>query len=129
MADTRDAWLHTWHAAIGKTIRAAVQHPTGEFGRDAQVALIFEDDTYMLLQAAPDGSEAAYVDIVSPWFYQNATRTIVDYLSPQELLESGMVNMGQYEHLLEQQEAREQAKKEAKRQRLLQEIARLESQP
>jgi hypothetical protein len=81
-----------------KTIRCVISNPSGPRGYSVSAVVVFEDDTWSTLIAQGAGAceDEAHITLGSDSL--NPAR-ITDYLSAQDLLQAGMVNQAQFEHL------------------------------
>lgn len=78
-----------------KTVRCVIKQPSGPRGHTVSAVVVFDDDTWSTLVA--HGSSAcdddAYLDLGA------GVHRITDYVSAQNMLQAGMVNHAQFEHL------------------------------
>lgn len=122
MAETGQ--LHDWNDMEGKTVRVVIQTPTGRYGCNADVVIVFDDNTWAALRAMPDGSESAYLELNSRYGFCGHLGA-TDFLHPEELLTAGLVNEAQRDYLLAKEATEENARKAKRRDQLLAEAEKL----
>lgn len=78
-----------------RTVRCVIERPSGLRGYTVSAVVVFDDDTWSTLIAHSAGGceDDAYLDLGV------GGNRITDYLSAQDLLQAGMVNHAQFEHL------------------------------
>lgn len=126
------ARLTEWRQLVGRTVRHVCENPLGprdNSPHDLEAVLIFTDDCWATLFANVDGcGDDAEASINLVEYYGNR-ETLSAYLSASEMLDVQMVNQGQYELLVQQQDAARLADRAARAARMRQEAERLERLP
>lgn len=101
--------ITSWHQMEGKTIRRIIDGPCGDKSSGVEAVLVFDDQSW----AAVCCSDEDVIIEISSW----RAKQITDVLSPAELLAADLINMAQYDLLVEQanQRKREQLEQQAER--------------
>jgi hypothetical protein len=104
------AWalITRWQDMVGKTVRSVVEFSGGAHG--ACTVIVFEDLSFAGL-VNEGGEEDGVVDLCR--WYRSTKPTILDFISPDEALDIGLINHGQFERLrAKEQEAQQKATQE-----------------
>ncbi|MHB0927757.1 MAG: hypothetical protein ACYC3W_02380 [Candidatus Nanopelagicales bacterium] len=109
-----------------KSVRCVIERPSGPRAYTVSAVVVFDDDSWSTLIAhgASACEDDAYLDL------GHGGHRITDYLSAQDLLQAGMVNHAQFEHLksLEESSRKADLMKQAERLRAQAEKALADAQ-
>lgn len=115
-----------WQDMVGKTIRyveEAPNPPTG--GKWCSLVIVFEDDCWAGIEVTGDDDDAD-VDLARVR-YGTPGPTAAQFMSPRQLLVSGLINRGQHDYMLAQIEANKQKAEAEKLAALQAQVASLEA--
>jgi hypothetical protein len=102
------ALITRWKDMVGKTVRSVVEFAGG--AQNACTVIVFDDLSFAGLIG--DGGDEDGVVELCRW-YRSTKPTILDFISPYEALDIGLINHGQFECLrAKEQEAQQKADQE-----------------
>ena len=114
-----------WSQMVGRTVRAVVHDRYGQGNSDTRAVIVFECDSWATLVAEEPASCGDGVDLRLCKYY-GSSDTPADFLTPLQLLQTRLVNQGQYEHLQKIADDKAAAIKAQRAERLRRELATLE---
>lgn len=104
--------ISDWDDMEGKAIRCVVDRPKGEHGHRGHAVIVFEDNSFAVINGERDDDET--IVTLRAWGCNN----ISEILSPQQLLDAGLITIAQLQLLVEAKRKRDQERAEQEAARL-----------